>query len=181
MAITMPHRMTEEEFLRLPDNGRKYELVDGEPKEVPAGHTHDIYGANIIILLGPFARGRGFLAGSQAGFRMRNGNIRCPDVAFTLKSRLAGGRPSQGFENLAPDLCIEIISPSEEQEEMRRKVREYFGAEAQFVWHLFPDTETARVYTSPEDFTDYGPDDEIDGGELLPSFRSRVADLFALE
>jgi Uma2 family endonuclease len=181
MTATITRRMTEEEFLRLPDDGRKYELVDGEPKEVPAGHKHDAIGFNVGFLLKPHARGRGILAGSQAGFRMQNGNIRSPDVSFTLKSRLVDGQPSDGFENLAPDLCIEIISPSEEREEMMRKVREYFGAGAQFVWHLFPEPKTARVYTSPEAFTDYGSEDEIEGGDLLPGFRCRVADLFVLE
>lgn len=181
MAITMPRRMTEDEFLRLPDDGRKYELVDGEPKEVPAGHKHDAIGFNVGFLIKPYTRGRGIVAGAQAGFRMRNGNVRSPDISFTLKSRLVDGQPSEGFENLAPDLCIEIISSSEEREEMVRKVREYFDADAQFVWHLFPDPRTLRVYTSPQDFTDYGADDEIEGGDLLPGFRCRVADLFALE
>ena len=40
MAIVKP-RMTEEEFMRMPDDGRKYELVDGEIREVPASVRHD--------------------------------------------------------------------------------------------------------------------------------------------
>jgi len=46
MAVTQAtpatrRKMTEEDFLRLPDDGRKWELVDGEAKEVPSGHEHD--------------------------------------------------------------------------------------------------------------------------------------------
>lgn len=180
MGITKT-RMTEEEFMRLSDNGRKWELVDGEPKEAPAGVRHDIMAAHIIVLMAPFARGRGYLASSQAGFRMVNGNVRAPDVSFTRRDRFPDGVPPEGFGDFAPDLCIEIISPSEEPEEMARKVREYFAAGAEQVWHLFPDEQRARVFTSPIEFTDYFAADEITAGDLLPGFQCTVSELFTLE
>ncbi len=180
MAIARP-RITEEEFLRLPDDGRKYELVDGEVKEVPAGVRHDELAAFVIFRLMPFTRGRGALCSSQAGYRMRDGNIRSPDVSFTLKERLPGGRSPEGFGPFAPDLCIEIISPSEDREEMARKVREYFEAGAQQVWHLYPETQSAVLFTSPLETHRLSAEDELDGGDLLPGFRCRVADLYALE
>ncbi len=98
-----------------------------------------------------------------------------------LKSRLTDGRPSKGFQEGAPDLCVEIISPSEQPGEMRRKVGEYFSSGAQQVWHLFPETEQAIIYTSLKTAQAYEPGDEINAGGLLPGFRSRVSDLFALE
>lgn len=183
MAIAQPpilagRRLTEEEFLRLPNDGRKYELVNGEVKEVPASFKHDAIGANIIGLMMPFARRRGVLTGSQAGFRMQNRNIRCPDVGYTRKERLPDGQPPEGFAGFAPDICIEIISPSEDRHEMDDKVREYFAAGAQQVWHLFPPTQTLRLFTAPDVFTDLTADDVIDGGDLLPGFQCRVAELF---
>jgi Uma2 family endonuclease len=180
MAVVRP-RLTEDEFLRLPDDGRKYELVDGEAKEVPGGVEHDVIGAHIIALLMPWARGKGFIAGSQAGFRMHSANIRSPDVSFTRKERFPEGRPPRGFGDFAPDLCIEIISPSEDREEMMRKVQEYFASGAQQVWHLFPETQQATLFQSPTESAACGADDELDGGDLLPGFHCRVADLFALE
>src|SRR5207253_314786 len=99
---------------RLPDDGRKYELVDGEARAVPAGIKHDILGVRISARLLPFAEGRGYIVGPQAGFRMRTKNIRCPDVSYISEARLPGGDPPDGFGDDAPDLCIEIISPSEE-------------------------------------------------------------------
>jgi Uma2 family endonuclease len=180
MAIARP-RITEEEFMRLPHDGRKYELVDGEVIAVPAGMRHDEYGARMIFLLYPYTRGRGALCGSQAGFRMADGNIRAPDVSFTRRERLPDGKSPEGFGDAAPDLCIEIVSPSEEMADMERKLREYFAAGAKQVWHMFPESQTVRVFTSPTEFTTCGPQDEIDGGDLLPGFHGRVADLFALE
>ncbi len=174
-------RMTEEEFLRLPDDGRKWELVDGKAKEVPAGHRHDVMVINIGAMLKPFARGRGFVAGSQAGFRMASGNVRSPDVSFTRKERLPDGLPAESFESMAPDLAIEIISPSEQPDEMARKVAEYFGAGAEQVWHLFPDTRRVTVYTSPFNTADFGPEETLDAGDLLPGFSCRAEELFDLE
>ena len=174
-------RMTEEEFLRLPDDGRKWELVNGDAKEVPTSYEHDIIGITVAALLRPHAKGRGFIAGAQAGFRMVNGNIHCPDVSFMRKSRLTDGRPSKGFQDGAPDLCVEIISPSEEPAEMRQKIAEYFASGAEQVWHLFPETLRVIVYTSPLEAQTYEAADEISAGDLLPGFHCRVSDLFALE
>lgn len=184
VAQIMPavrRRMTEEEFLSLPDDGRKWELVKGEAKEVPAGYQHDIFVINIGATLKPFARGRGYISGSSAGFRMASGNVRSPDVSFMRKERLPGGVPSVGFEDFAPDLAIEIISPSERPEDMAEKVAEYFGAGAQQVWHLFPETKRVTVYLSPFETAAFGPGDTLDAGDLLPGFSCRAEELFNLE
>ncbi len=185
MAVTlMPaarRRMTEDEFMRLPNDGRKWELVGGQAREVPAGHEHDILVINIGAMLKPFARGRGFVSGSSAGFRIASGNIRSPDVSYMSKERLPDGRPAKSFEGTAPDLAIEIISPSEEPDEMAQKVAEYFGAGARQVWHLFPSTQQVTVYFSPFDTVTYASEDELDAGDLLPGFSCRVEDLFRLD
>lgn len=171
-------RLTEDEFLRLPDDGRKYELVDGEIKEVPTTIKHDAIGGNIVLLLGPYIRGRGIVTISQAGFRMKSGNIRAPDVAFTRKERLPGGVPPDTFGDFSPDLAIEILSPSEDPTEIRRKIEEYFESGTQQVWHLFPATQRMTVYMSPTDLTELEAEDELGGGDLLSGFHCRVAELF---
>jgi len=111
-TLTVRRKMTEEKFLRLPDAGRKWELVNGEAREVPAGHRHDVMVINIGAMLKPFARGRGVAARSQSGFRTVSGHARSPDVSFTRKECLPDGLPAESFEGMAPDLAIEIISPS---------------------------------------------------------------------
>ncbi len=183
-VATKPKRgrkLTEEQFLRLPDDGRKYELVDKEAKEVPAGHEHDVIGMRLgAKILSCASSRRGYVAGSQAGFRMTNGNIRSPDVAFTLKERLPDGKPSKGFETGAPDLAIEIVSPNEDIADLLRKIGEYFASGAQQVWLLFPETRTVKVYSSPFDVRTLVGDDELTGGDLLPDFRCKVQELFEL-
>jgi Uma2 family endonuclease len=179
MAIVRA-RLTEEEFMRLPDDGRKYELVDGEAKEVPTGYLHELITTRVLELLLPHARGKAYVGGSGAGFRMATRNVRAPDVSVTLKSRLPGG-PTVGFWNEAPDLCIEIISPSEDREDMARKMREYFDSGAQEVWQLFPESRTLRRFTSSLDFEELSSETEITLPNLLPTFHARITELFEIE
>lgn len=174
-------RLSEQEFMRLPDDGCKYELVDGEAKAVPVGVIHDIIAVNICAALRPHARGRGYMTVGQAGFRMASKNIRCPDVSFTRRERFPDGLPPEGFGDAAPDLCVEVISPSEERADIERKLREYFASGAQIVWHIFPETQVIRAYTSPIQFQTYTAEDEIDLPDLLPGFRVSVAEVFVLE
>lgn len=173
--------ISETEFLRLPDDGRKREWVNGEAREVPTSFKHDLLVIRLGVLFYPLVQGRGYVTGSQAGFRMAGGNLRSPDLGITRKERLPGGQPPETFANLAPDLCIEIISPSEEQADMRRKVEEYFQSGAEQVWQMFSDAQTLTVYTSPFESRTFQPDDEITGGALVPGLRCRVSALFELE
>ena len=175
-----PPRVTEDEFLRLPDDGRKYELVDGEIQEVPGSVRNDEIAAIVIYRLTPAIIGKGVLCSSQAGFRMTSGSLRAPDVSFTRRERLPNGVAPDAFGNAAPDLCIEVVSSSEEPADIARKRSEYFASGAQQVWYLYPDTHRVTVYTSSTQATDYAPDDEITGGDILPTFRCRVSELFSL-
>ena len=181
MGLTKP-RLTEEEFLRLPDNGRKYELVNGEAKEVPTKFLHDMIGIIIIsYLMAAGARESGGLTSGQAGFRMANGNIRCPDVSFTRTERLPGGKVPNDFGNAAPDFCVEIISPSEDMADQSRKLAEYFDSGASVVWHVFPETRSIAVFTSPSNKALHGTGHILDIGDLLPGFSCPVDDLFATD
>lgn len=173
--------VSEEEFLRWPEDGYKYELVEGEVKAVsPVYLEHDELVAYLIALLRPFTRGKGRLYASSAGFRMAAGNIRSPDVSFMRKERLPGGRSPRSFGTGAPDLCIEIISASEDRQEMQRKVEEYFASGAQQVWQLYPDSQRLLLFTSSTDLVVFEAGDEVSGGDLLPGFQCKVAELFDL-
>lgn len=174
---TRKRKMSEEAFLRLPDDGRKYELVRGITREVPTGVRHGAIIAKIIALMFPYAQGRGVITASSAGYRMVSGNIRSPDVAFIRKERLPEGKPPIGFGESAPDLAIEVLSPSEDLNELLRKVAEYFESGAQQVWVLDPDACRATFYRSPIEVQTLRADDTLEGEELLPEFRCKVREL----
>jgi len=175
-TVAAKRKLTEEEFLRLPDDGRKYELVDGEAKEVPAGLKHDAIVMRIGFLMYPFAQKVGFLAASSAGFRMVTNNIRSPDVSLILRERLPEGELPEGFMDGAPDLAVEIISPNEDWVELGRKLGEYFMSGAKEVWLVDPKTQTVTVYKSLVDVRVFHADEEI-STELLPGFKCKVFEL----
>lgn len=170
--------ITDEDMMRLPRDGRKWELVDGRLQEVATSAKHDQIVIWLGRLIGPYADDHGILTASQAGFRMASGNVRLPDFAFTRYDRFPNGEVPDGFVEFAPDLAVEIISPSEEPGDMARKVEEYFASGAQQVWHMFPETKTLIVFRLSSETTTYQSDDEIDMNDLLPGFRSRVTELF---
>lgn len=185
MAKVLPHpkqgkrKLTEEEFMRLPDDGRKYELVDGEAKEVPASVKHDVIGVEIATRLKPLVADIASVAGSKAGFRMVSGNIRSPDVSVIFKQSLPEGKLPEGFGDRAPDIAIEIVSPHEDMPDLMRKIGEYFESGAQQVWLVFPEDRRVIVYNSPFD-TVVLHEEDILTTPLVPNLQLRVGELFEL-
>ncbi len=174
-------KVTEEELMRLPRDGRKWELEEGKLTAQPTSVKHEEIIFNLAVMLAPFKRGRGIVTLGQGGFRMTNGNVRAPDVSFTRKERFPGGHAPDTFGDLAPDLCVEIISPSERPGQMSRKVQEYFDGGAVQVWHVFPERQEVVVFTSPTETQTFGADDTLDTGDILPGFSCRVGDWLILE
>lgn len=181
MVLALENRQTP---LRpsFPDDGRKYEWVNGKVQEVPTGFEHDAIAALVAFLLFPHARPLGVVTSSQAGFRMTGGNLRSPDVGFTRWERLPGSDTlPTGFLDAAPDLCVEVISPSETQSEMDEKVAEYFASGARQVWQLFPGERRVSVYRGVNTIIRLEQDDILAAGDdLLPAFRVFVRELFAV-
>lgn len=173
--------ITEDELMRLPRDGRKWEMENGRLTEVPTSIKHEEIGFNLVMILGQLSRGHGIVTMGQGGFRMANRNVRVPDVSYTRKERFPGGHAPDTFGDLAPDLCVEVISPSERKAGIMRKVREYFSAGAVQVWHVFPERQEVVVFTSPTEAQTLGTDGILDAGGLLPGFSCRVQDLFETE
>src|SRR5687768_10521650 len=135
MATTHP-AITDEELLGLPKDGSKYEVVDGALVRMsPAGWLHDRIVARLITRLGAFVEAAhlGDVIGSSALFVLPSGNRRGPDVSFVAAGRLdaLADRP---FPALAPDLAVEVVSPSDGQRQVLDKVGEYLQAGVRLVW-----------------------------------------------
>jgi Uma2 family endonuclease len=177
--------MTAEELLRLPlGMGERYELVSGELRIMsPAGSRHGRIALRLGSLLEQFVRqGRlGATFGAETGFILaRNPDtVRAPDAAFVAAARVPASGLPDGYFPGAPDLGVEVISPSEAAAEINRKVGEYFAAGARLVWIVYPDTRQVVVFRSARASVALGADDTLDGGELLPGFACRVAEIFA--
>lgn len=79
---------------------------------------------------------------------------------------------------MPPDLVVEVVSPGDTQTEVQAKVREWIEAEVPLVWVARPRTRTVEAISSLLERKVDGPEDMLDGGDVLPGFSCRVADLF---
>lgn len=171
-------RYTEQDLLRLRNDGRKYELVNGRLVEVPTGGQHGEIVAALIGRLYASRQPDTVLYSDSTGFRMRTGNIRSPDAAVMRRERLPEGRSPVDFADGAPDLAVEVVAPSESQGELAQKVIEYFDSGAREVWLLFPDRQQVYRYTAPLSVVILNRDDMLTGGDILPDFSVKVSELF---
>lgn len=115
MATTTRPAATEQDLLRTPRDGQKYELVDGQIRVSPAGYEHGRVCIRLATRLESFVqeRGIGEVVDSSTGFRLPSGNVLLPDVSFVAKGRVPEGQKTAGFAPFAPDLAVEMLSPED--------------------------------------------------------------------
>jgi Uma2 family endonuclease len=185
MADTAAARtMTADDLLRLPTGmGARYELVEGELKTMsPAGSLH----GRIMLRLGGklehFVRTHalGETFGAETGFVLHRSpdTVRAPDVAFVARAHVPATGVPIGYFPVAPDLAVEVVSPSDTAAEVQQKVDDYFKAGSQQVWVVYPDQRSVAVYRSAGEMRYFAAEDVLDGGPLLPGFTSPVAEIF---
>jgi Uma2 family endonuclease len=93
------------------------------------------------------------------------------------RGRFADEQVPEGFADLAPDLAVEVLSPSDQSRDILDKVGEYLQAGVRLVWVIDPKLRTAAVHKSLTDVRRLGPEDSLDGEDVLPGFRCRLADV----
>jgi Uma2 family endonuclease len=122
----------------------------------------------------------GMTLGADGTVRLLKGLVRIPDVSFTRWERLPKRKvPREPIPDLAPDLAVEVLSRKNTKREMERKLKEYFLAGVRLVWFVDPRTRGVRVFRSPEEMAELSSNDTLNGGDVLPGLRIRVAELFA--
>jgi Uma2 family endonuclease len=177
----MDATFTAEEAWRLSPPGL-WELIDGRVVPMsPAGARHGHVVARVTRALAAFVEGRrlGVVLAGDPGFVLRRNpdTVRGPDVAFVTAARLPGRPPAEFLEG-APDLAIEVISPSDNWKAVDKKAAEFIAAGARAVWAIDPGDETAKVYTG-EGSRFLARGEALACPALLGDFELRLADLWA--
>lgn len=175
---------TEEDLMALDSDDRyQYELVRGELRQMsPASFKHGkleallIYAVMVYLKTNPL----GDVVTGDTGFKLQTDplTIRVPDVAFVAAERIPT-ETMPAFLALAPDLVVEIVSPSETARSIAEKVSDYLQAGTQLLWLVYPEQQEVQEYRLGQPFQIYRIDDELDGREVLPGFRFALRDLFA--
>jgi Uma2 family endonuclease len=175
---------TEEDVIKHLDGDDKriYELVDGFLVEKDMGMRESIIASQVCRYLGNYLDDRdlGVPFTADGPIRIRKGRIRFPDTGFVSWDRLPGGViPEDAILDAVPDLVVEVISKGNTPREMELKLKDYFRRGVQLAWYIYPKTETAVVYTSPQSGKPVDKDGALEGGKLLPGFRLPLKKLFA--
>ena len=158
------------------------ELIDGVLVEKAVEYLESLLAVALSSRLRDFVKAGklGIVLGEGGTLRILPGQVRVPDVCFIRRERFPGGElPDIAIPPIVPDLAIEILSRSNTEGEMLRKLRDYFAAGVQMVWYIDPHDRTARVYTAVDQCTVLGEVDVLSGGELLPGFQLPLKTLLA--
>ena len=172
------------EYANLPEFAdRRVELVEGEI--VTRGRRGGLVGVVLLRLateIGNYLKicGSGEITGGGAGFVLERSEysgdtVRGLDIAVVGNERaeeLYSGRLVEG----APDLAVEIVSPSNTISDMKRKTRQLLEAGAIQVWIVDPDLREVDVYTRAGS-ANYREGDTLSAGDALPGFEIAVADI----
>jgi Uma2 family endonuclease len=179
---SVAHRLlTAEEFWHLPGSEHK-ELINGEAVEsMPPGKEHGPIAVSIATLLNLWSKqGVGGKVGVEPGFILSTDpdTVRGPDVYYVSASRVPSDDKSKAFWTIAPDLAVEVISPSETVDEVRDKVRDFLTAGTSMVWTVHPRTREVVVHTPDGLARTHTDEDVIEFPEVLPGFSCKVAEIF---
>lgn len=177
-------QVTLEEYERLPDEGdHVLELSAGRlVREPRPGARHGVIARGVFRALDAFVcdRGLGEVV-IETGFLLGEipPTVRGPDVAFISANRLPDGPPPESFWPMAPDIAVEVVSPSNAAGEMQEKVLQYLEAGTRQVWVVQPRTRTVEVWAPGADVRLLRAEDTLEGGEVLPGLRIAIRELFA--
>ncbi|MCO6458614.1 MAG: Uma2 family endonuclease [Pirellulaceae bacterium] len=180
-------RMTAEEFLALPDQGTDRQLLRGRLMEKPMTYrnrTHAWVEARVALLLGNWLATQnppaGELFSGEVGCVLRRDpdTIVGIDVAYFDCQTVEGSGSATTLIEGPPVLAVEILSPSDRQEDIHAKVREYLEAGTRQAWVVDPYFRTVTVHGSGRPPEMYNEQQSLRGGDLLPGLELPVKEMF---
>lgn len=171
-----------ERFIHLPENAdRRFEYIGGEIVEVVSNSYSSVVAVNLSFAIKLHLRAsgqQGYVTGADGGYVVGTDRY-APDVGFVARDRL-GAAPREAWVPIAPDLAVEVLSPTDDSRTVRVKIITYLAA-GTVVWLVDPAQRTVEVYTAAPQVTTLhaaDPDAALDGGDVLPGFHLPLAEIF---
>lgn len=179
-----PLLVTADELLRLPEDEWRYELVEGRLVRMsPTGGTHGRIVMALLRAVDRFVEERrlGEVFPAETGFRIlpegEADTVLAPDLAYVRAGREPGPE-TEGYPDIAPDLVVEVASPSQGRVEMRAKARKWLNAGVRLVWIVLPEARTVEVWQDGGLASIVNVNASLSGQDVLPGFDLAVKDLF---
>jgi Uma2 family endonuclease len=173
---------TADDLEKLSAEGKRYELVRGELLEMPPTNwKHGVATMRLSRLIANYVEEHdlGVTTAAETGFLISRDpdTVRAPDCAFVSKARLPEDPETVVFAELAPDLVIEVASPSQSFPYLQAKVEDWLDAGVKAVWVVLPERRSVSIYAvGTHRFLH--DEDTLDGGDVLPGFSCGVKDIF---
>lgn len=185
MTLTSEKFLTADDLLRLDSEGVRGELIRGVLcKTMPTGLTHGETVMNLAAELSSFIKPRrlGRVVGSDSGMLLERNpdTVREPDIAFISAQKLPLDVRLSGYFEGAPDLAVEVTSPSDSPRDVYHKARMWISFGVHLVWVVDPETRTIEIHRPGQPLQVLAEDDTLDGDTVLPGFSCAVRDLFDL-
>jgi Uma2 family endonuclease len=183
VSSTITKLVTADALLAMPDDGFCYELVKGELIRMPPpGHEHGRVAMRIAVPLYQhvMSNNLGEVYAAETGFLIYQNpdTVRAPDSSFIRRERLEMVDKVEGYWIGAPDLCVEVVSPSDSVGYVEEKVTEWIEAGSRMVWVVSPKLKTVTVYRSLTQIVILTENDVLEGGDVVPGFSLAVVEIF---
>ena len=184
MSATLTKPITAEQLLEMPDDGYRYELLKGELiMAPPPGSEHGEITMNLAAPLHRHVKTNnlGVVYAAETGFKLASDpdTVRAPDIAFVRRELIDQNDRVPGYLSGAPDLVVEVLSPSDTFGKVEGKVTQWLEAGAQTVWVVSPKLHTVTVYRALTDIVTLTEKDILDGDDVVPGFRINITEIFA--
>jgi Uma2 family endonuclease len=183
-TAAVPRNITADEFYRMGDASKGFELVNGERKELGMSAQSSRVGGQIHFQLESYSRSRnpGWAFPPETGYQCFADDpdrVRKPDASFIVLGRMTRQQyEEEGFIEIVPDLVAEVISPSDSAEEVEEKIEMWLTAGVKLLWEVYPNTQTIRAHRPDGTIALFRAADMLAAPDVLPGFASPVAELF---
>ena len=183
-TATATRLVTADDLLNRPGEFGRCELIRGEVIELPPPKPmHGFVAAKFSRYVDEFAdeHDLGITYAAETGFLLEQNpdTVRAPDTAFVTHAR-ALEQDDEGYFVGAPDLVVEVVSPTDTRRAVEDKVDMWLDHGTRLVWVAYPTHRQIIVYDAAD--RDHpkllNADYTLDGSSVLPGFRRRVSDFF---
>lgn len=179
-------KLTADDLLAMPDQGKGFELVGGKLKELNVSYLSSFVAGRIFARLSDHVEQKnlGWLSPEGTSYRCvpdEPDKVRRADTAFHRLERLTVTQAKrEGHCTVVPDLVVEVVSPNDLSYDVNEKCIEWLDAGARMVWLIHPVQQTIHAYRTDGSVVLFTRTDALTGEPVLPDFRVPVADLFRL-
>lgn len=178
--------MTEDDLLRMPDDGFRYELVEGKLWRLSLNdyeHGRCTGTLSALLALQVSTCGLGDVLAAGTGFviaRTKDGRVtvRAPDVAFVARGRVPADADTRKYLELAPDLVAETLSPSDTAVEVEEKIASWLKAGVRVALVVNPASRSVTLHRASSAISRLTDKDELDLSDIIEGFRCRVSEIF---